>query len=729
MSSPGIPTAFLIALLSWNFSSASAAEAPRMRAEDDGKLVFDLASSAGALFSCPGDSTEAYQNGFRDADEKCEQKIAQTEKELAALKDSDKDAVTSTVGVVSTVHAFIIDSSKPCYLGDCRVKVVTKPFGTPIALLKDFPLYRCSFSSQFLDNPLVTESYEISSDGFSIECDIPMAAYPDASGKTLDLTVTLHEGHVSLPYEDGQRSGGKNRFPAPTVTAMARGPVISAEDKIDFFRYNLPEDNTGSYEFMVTDMDTDDSKLDVIVDALPDSYDGLIINVRQNPDKNSTWLMDFSNIDNQNLLGYKTTLTVKATDTVGLSTVHRMMFNFYPKVLTSMMPPGSTVQLVSSWSNKNYDIGGIPAFGNNINNLRPSTMEITITLKKDNSKVYVMTQFVYGAHTTSHQYVDIWRKIQGETNYRSLAQLYAGGKNGWNDVDGLSSWHNSGGESTPYEKPKRPFVLDAPNQQAGTEISYKVYVGLWNGGTITFGSHRSNNNNGRAPEHFVVREVADGDCPGECLPVEQMPVGSNVQTVESWSLLNYDIGSIPQLNSIKPSAAYGNNIWNLRPSEMTIGITTKRDNSAIFVSAQFVIGAHTTSHNYVDIWRKVDGVSGKDSFISLAQLYANDADGLLSWHNSGSTNTPYEQPRSPFVLDNMLNVPKGSRVTYKIYVGLWNGGTITFGSHRSNNNNGRTPEHFIAREVVTENVQGVEPRPISLMPPGTTIQSILYLIL
>ena len=81
--------------------------------------------------------------------------------------------------------------------------------------------------------------------------------------------------------------------------------------------------------------------------------------------------------------------------------------------------------------------------------------------------------------------VDIWRKI-GNGQFTSLARLLGG-----NDADGLMSEHPPGSTSNYYEQAKYPFVLDIPQQSAGTRIEYKVYVGGWGSQTITMGSHRN----------------------------------------------------------------------------------------------------------------------------------------------------------------------------------------------------------------------------------------------
>jgi len=91
------------------------------------------------------------------------------------------------------------------------------------------------------------------------------------------------------------------------------------------------------------------------------------------------------------------------------------------------------------------------------------------------------------------------------------------------------------------------------------------------------------------------------------------------------------------------------------------------------------MASHSGSHVYVDIWRRI----GSGSFQSLSRLLTNSqADGLMSEHPPGSTGSWYEQAKYPFVMDTP-NVPAGTVLEYKVYVGLWSGSGITFGSHRN----------------------------------------------
>ena len=89
------------------------------------------------------------------------------------------------------------------------------------------------------------------------------------------------------------------------------------------------------------------------------------------------------------------------------------------------------------------------------------------------------------SHSGSHVYVDIWRRV-GSGSFQSLCRLLGGAQ-----ADGLMSEHPPGGSGSWYEQAKYPFVMDEPNVPAGTRLEYKVYVGLWSGSTVTFGSHRN----------------------------------------------------------------------------------------------------------------------------------------------------------------------------------------------------------------------------------------------
>ena len=92
----------------------------------------------------------------------------------------------------------------------------------------------------------------------------------------------------------------------------------------------------------------------------------------------------------------------------------------------------------------------------------------------------------------------------------------------------------------------------------------------------------------------------------------------------------------------------------------------------------------------VDIWRKI----GSGSFVSLSRLIGGSTtDGLISEHPDSSTNTWYEVPKWPMVLDDP-EVPAGTVLEYKIYVGVWSRGTVTVGSHRNSTRSSRCPLHL-----------------------------------
>lgn len=92
----------------------------------------------------------------------------------------------------------------------------------------------------------------------------------------------------------------------------------------------------------------------------------------------------------------------------------------------------------------------------------------------------------------------------------------------------------------------------------------------------------------------------------------------------------------------------------------------------------------------MDIWRKV----GSGNFESLSRLIGGSTtDGLISEHPDGSTNSWYEVPKWPMVLDDP-QVPAGTVLEYKIYVGVWAAGTVTVGSHRGSTRSSRCPLHL-----------------------------------
>jgi len=105
------------------------------------------------------------------------------------------------------------------------------------------------------------------------------------------------------------------------------------------------------------------------------------------------------------------------------------------------------------------------------------------------------------------------------------------------------------------------------------------------------GNNTVGNNNGRSPEHFIIEEIATGNCvvggnAVPCVSPTVMPLGSPVQTVSSWQNLMYDM-RVPH---------YNNNIQNLRPTRIGAQITTTLSGSKIMVQTQFNIACHSGSH-------------------------------------------------------------------------------------------------------------------------------------
>lgn len=167
-------------------------------------------------------------------------------------------------------------------------------------------------------------------------------------------------------------------------------------------------------------------------------------------------------------------------------------------------PGGSIIGTKYEWSNYRYDIGGVPGYNNNIDHFRPTTIYIDYTTTRDNSALFISTQFLIRPHSNSHNYVDIWRSEEGNA-FKSLSQMYG---NKFAHSDGLISQHPESSH-THYEECRQPFVLDTPNRPKGTTFTYKVYIGLWSGSTMTIGAHDSSNPNSRSPEFITVQEIAD----------------------------------------------------------------------------------------------------------------------------------------------------------------------------------------------------------------------------
>ena len=110
--------------------------------------------------------------------------------------------------------------------------------------------------------------------------------------------------------------------------------------------------------------------------------------------------------------------------------------------------------------------------------------------------------------------------------------------------------------------------------------------------TVAAGTKTSGNNNGRSPEHFVIEEIAVGDCSVggtavPCVSPTVLPLGSPVQTVSSWQNVAYDI-YVPH---------YGNNIQNFRPTQLSVPITTTMNSSKIQIQTQFNVAFHGGSHD------------------------------------------------------------------------------------------------------------------------------------
>ena len=95
-----------------------------------------------------------------------------------------------------------------------------------------------------------------------------------------------------------------------------------------------------------------------------------------------------------------------------------------------------------------------------------------------------------------------------------------------------------------------------------------------------------------------------------CIDVDEMPVGSNIQTGTYWSRLwcghGCGVGGIP---------GYGNDINNFRGTKIEFSLTTKRANTLVYVQGQLSMSPQTTSHNYVDIWRSINGGPYKRSVL------------------------------------------------------------------------------------------------------------------
>jgi hypothetical protein len=517
------------------------------------------------------------------------------------------------------------------------------------------------------------------------------------------MSVELLEGAVSgnsgnvIPW--GHGATGELAVESMTFIKHPGAPRVGLVASQTVFSYMIEESNTFVIQFTVVDTDT--AAADVTV-SLQTTLQTAVARLGNTND----YTLTISNVNNGQAQ-YASDIIVIATDNAGQSGNATVRFNVISDVVAGMMPPGATVQTASQFQNLQYDLS-VPGYGNNINNFRATQMEMAFTTVRANSKVLVQTQFNMAAHSGSHVYVDIWRRAPGGT-FQSLSRLLGG-----DNADGLMSEHPEGSTHGWYEQGKWPFVMDEPNVAAGTRLEYKVYVGLWSGSTVTFGSHRNGNNNGNSPEHFIIEEIATGNCvvggnAVPCVSPTVLPLGSPVQTVSSWQNLLYDM-RVPH---------YNNNIQNLRPTGIGAQITTTLSGSKIMVQTQFTIACHSGSHVYADIWRKI----GNGNFQSLARLIGGpSADAMVSEHPPSSTNSFHEQAKWPMVLDTP-DVPAGTVLEYKIYVGSWGSATITIGSHRNGNNNGRSPEHLVMREIKAVQPSGVEVLPATAMPAGVIVNT------
>eukprot|EP00040_Diaphanoeca_grandis_P029257 m.170992 g.170992 ORF g.170992 m.170992 type:complete len:536 (+) comp31629_c1_seq3:1215-2822(+) len=372
------------------------------------------------------------------------------------------------------------------------------------------------------------------------------------------------------------------------------------------------------------------------------------------------------------------------------------------------MPPGSSIQLQHTWSNIVVRVTH-PHYNNNINNLRATPIQVAITSLKTNSKFLIQSQFVMRPDHDSHNYVDIWRSVNGG-NFQSLAATIYNGLSDGENADGLMSNHTYAQEASSGEHQRLPFVLDNPRVAAGAKLVYKIYVGQWGNGYIDIGSHSTTNDNGRSPELMVAQEiVADDNCV-DCVDADLLPEGTLINTAANFMNVRTRIAT----------PHYGNNINNFRPTPITVDILTKTEKASIFVESQFTMRCDHGSHNYLDIWRSINGAS----YVSLAKTlfdeFSNEnADGLVSHHPESAEASAGENGKHMFVVDNP-NVPAGTKLSYKVYVGQWGGGYIDLGSHDVSNPNGRSPEIIIAREIVMAPKPGAHLR--TNMPAGSSVQ-------
>jgi hypothetical protein len=502
--------------------------------------------------------------------------------------------------------------------------------------------------------------------------------------------------------------------------------VITATVKDQLARAELTADGNYTIPFSVYDLDTGVKDLNVTVTASEveghATHDDLTAAVRfvsVRTDGSALYDLRLSNVEHKGENGYKVALTITATDNIGQSHSRTILFDFVTNVPSQLLPRGSTIQTQTVVRNDRYRITGIPAYRNNINNFRPTTLTLKVKAMRDSSAFYIRTLFTKRYGSSSHCYVDIWRSVAGGA-FKSVAQAMAPSGTGSSDAnaDGLLSMYGS--EWSGGEHFSDPWAVDTPGAKKGQTVEYKVYVGVWSGTSyVDWGSYSYTNPNGRSPEVMTVSEiVAENDpCEG-CVSPDEMVDGSHVQLAYKWTNVRTRI-STPH---------YNNNANNFRATPISVKLTTKRDNSFIMVRAQFVIKSGTCSHNYVDIWRSING----GGFQSLAQTLANDcdecgggsgdgnADGLVSNHGQGCEDRNGEHPRHEFAIDHP-DVAKGTTIEYKVYVGTWGSAYIDLGSHDTGNPNGRSPEIIIAREIANGKVSGKNQREPSMFPVGTDV--------
>jgi hypothetical protein len=120
--------------------------------------------------------------------------------------------------------------------------------------------------------------------------------------------------------------------------------------------------------------------------------------------------------------------------------------------------------------------------------------------------------------------------------------------------------------------------------------------------------------------------------------------------------------------------AYANNLANFVATKIRIVITTVLANSKIFIRTQFAMRPETGKHYYVDIRRSKDDGSGDESM--AAQVNGDhsvdagnaDTDGIMSGYPG-----VISSPTSAMWVDSP-NVPKGTTLTYTVFVGLYTAG-------------------------------------------------------